>query len=337
MPLNREREAFQRRAEQLGERYRRWLVMVAESRAALMAGRIDDAEALALQASTLGLGGDDESAFQALGVQLLVVRREQSRLDELLPGAEAFAAQYPEVPAWRCGRRTCMPSSVRKEDASRELDTLGANRFAAIARDAWWLVGMSMLSEVAAFTGHPVHVRVLYELLEPYASHCIVITTMCSGSAARPLGLLATVLGRYDDAERWFEEALARNARIRSPLWVGHTQRDYAAMLLRRDGPGDGDRARALLRDALDTSELGLRAVTRRAEPLVGGAEAPGAGRSGPLRCPRRGAGVHLGGELAEVAFEEVVAAAVGVQAALELQQPDRAEAVHRPQRRLQA
>ncbi len=267
---DRAREAFERFAEQLGERYRRWLVIVAKSRAALIEGRIDESEALALQASTLGLGGDDESALHSLGVQLLAVRREQARLDELLPGAEAFAAQYPEIPAWRCGLAYVYAELGRKEDASRELDALGADRFAVLTRDSFWLAGTTMLGEVAAFVEHPVHVPVLYEQLAPYAGHCVVMTAACNGSAARVLGLLATALERFDDAERHFEEALARNLRIRSPVWVGHTQRDYASMLLRRDGPGDGERARTLLDQALATAnELGLHAVARKAEALV--------------------------------------------------------------------
>lgn len=270
---NREGEAFEALAETLGERYRRWLVMLAKSRSALMEGRIDESEALALQASTLGLGGDDESAYHALGAQLLVIRREQARLEELLPGAEAFAAQYPEVPAWRCGLAHVYTELGRKEDAGRELDTLGADRFGALPRNAFWLLGMTLLGEVATFVEHPVHVPVIYEQIAPYAEHCVVITTVCNGSAARVPGLLATQLGRFEDAERHFEDALARNARIRSPLWVGHTQRDYAAMLLRRDAPGDRERARTMLAEVLATAnELGLRALARRAEPLVRGA-----------------------------------------------------------------
>ena len=270
---NRERAAFEQLAEQLGERYRRWLVMLARSRAALIEGRADESEALAKAAWELGLGGDDESASHALGAQMLVVRREQGRLEELVAGAERFVAQYPEVPAWRCGLAYVYAELGRTQDAMRELDMLGADGFAALPRDAWWLLGMTLLGEVAACVEHPVHAQVIYEQLEPYASHCVVITTVCAGSVARPLGLLATALGRYDDAERWFSVALASNERIRSRLWVGHTQRDYASLLLRRDGPGDREQARALLAEALDTaSELGLRAIARKAEPLVCGA-----------------------------------------------------------------
>ena len=247
------------------------------------------------------------------------MRREQARLDELLPGAEAFAAQYPEVPAWRCGLAYVYAELGRKEDASRELDALGADRFAALTRDAFWLAGTTMLGEVAAFVEHPVHVPVLYEQLAPYAEHCVVMTAACNGSAARVLGLLATALERFDDAERHFEEALARNARIRSPLWVGHTQRDYASMLLRRDGPGDGERARALL-DAGARHRERARPARRRAQ-----------GRAARPRVLRPGAGpqtyatvlfverarVDLVAEVAERALEEVVdQQAVGVELA---------------------
>jgi tetratricopeptide (TPR) repeat protein len=111
---------------------------------------------------------------------------------------------------------------------------------------------------------------VLYEELAPYAGQCVVITTACLGSVSRSLGQLAAVLERFDDAERHFDQALQINERIRSPLWVAHTKRDYALMLLRRDGPGDRARARALLGEALAAAnELGLHAVARKAEPLV--------------------------------------------------------------------
>ena len=59
------------------------------------------------------------------------------------------------------------------------------------------------------------------------------------------------------------------NTRIRSPLWVAHTQYDYAYTLLRRDAPGDHEHARALLDAALGTADkLGLKALADRAPRL---------------------------------------------------------------------
>jgi hypothetical protein len=59
--------------------------------------------------------------------------------------------------------------------------------------------------------------------------------------------------------------ALRMNAQIRSPLWIAHTQHDYADMLLHRSHPGHRDKALQLLDEALTTAEqLGLKAPIRR-------------------------------------------------------------------------
>src|SRR5262249_47036680 len=77
---------------------------------------------------------------------------------------------------------------------------------------------------------------------------------------ARPLGVLATLLGRYDDAECHFEKALEMNARIRARIWVAHTQHGYARMLVARDQPGDREKAAALAAQALATArEVGMK------------------------------------------------------------------------------
>ena len=77
-------------------------------------------------------------------------------------------------------------------------------------------------------------------------------------------------MGRFDASARHFEDALRMNAKIRSPLWIAHTQHDYARTLLRRDQRGDREHALELLRAALATAdELGLKALTDRALRLT--------------------------------------------------------------------
>ena len=74
-----------------------------------------------------------------------------------------------------------------------------------------------------------------------------------------PLGLLATTLGRWEDAERHFETALEVNERIGARSWLAHTRHDYAQMLTKRDGPGDAERARRLMSEARSAyRELGI-------------------------------------------------------------------------------
>jgi tetratricopeptide (TPR) repeat protein len=123
----------------------------------------------------------------------------------------------------------------------------------------------------------------LYRLLLPYADRCVVtsgISLLCTGSISRPLGLLATTLSRLEDAEHHFEQALRMNMQIRSPLWIVHTQHDYARMLLKRNQPGDQGKALELLTNALDTAEqLSLKVLADNARSLMQTAVAAGPSR----------------------------------------------------------
>ena len=81
-------------------------------------------------------------------------------------------------------------------------------------------------------------------------------------------------MGKLDDAQTHFEDALAfcRKAGYRPELaWSCH---DYADALLQRNGPGDHQKALALLDDALAIStELGMRPLMERVTALQERAE----------------------------------------------------------------
>jgi hypothetical protein len=151
-------------------------------------------------------------------------------------------------------------------------------------------------------TGHYdlVHCRALlmhlkHPALPVYRDRCVVTGTagVCSGTVSRWLGGFATILSRYDEAERHFEHALEMNARIRARIWVAHTQHDYARMLVARDRPGDREKAAALSAQALATArEVGMKPLEAKvvelraaaglgaetsAEPAPAGAPTPAA------------------------------------------------------------
>ena len=107
----------------------------------------------------------------------------------------------------------------------------------------------------------------MYQLLLPYNGRTVVVgfAAACYGALSRYLGVLATTLERWEEAEQHFEDALAMNARMDARPWLAHTQHQYATMLLARDQPGDDEKARELLKAALVTArELGMRALEER-------------------------------------------------------------------------
>ena len=265
-----------RLADARQQRFPRFIAALARARHAHLDGRLEDYEALAHEALALGLEGQDETAGQAFGAQMLFLRREQSRLGEIVKAIENFADRYPEILSWRYALAWVYAELGRRTDARGELAVLARNDFSDLPRDWLWLMSIANLSEVVAFLNDGDRAERLYDLLLPYGERCLVIDApFCHGSASRPLGLLAATIGRFDAAARHFEDALAMNTKIRSPLWVSHTQHEYAHMLLRRDAPGDREHTQALLNAALSTADkLGLKALADRARQLKRQAEA---------------------------------------------------------------
>jgi len=87
------------------------------------------------------------------------------------------------------------------------------------------------------------------------------------GSVSRYLGILATMVERWEDADHHFRQAVAMNERTGARPWLAHTQHDYGRMLLARDTPGDRERARELFAAAQSTyRELGMSRYAAIAE-----------------------------------------------------------------------
>jgi DNA-binding SARP family transcriptional activator len=275
--VERELEALQRLADARRERYLTWLVTVFRASHAHLRGGLQDFETLAHDALAHRFEGRDEPATHIFGVQMFFLRAEQGRLDEVVESVEGFVAQYPAITSWRCALAYTYAQLERSAHARKDLDALARADFCDIPRDRLWLLNLSVICEVAVLLGDASRAQLLYKLLLPYADRCVVATgLLCRGSASRPLGLLATTLSRHDEAARYFDQALNMNIQIRSPLWIAHTQHDYARMLLLRNGPGDRDKARDLLTRALTTADvLGLKALTDRARRLQLTARAP--------------------------------------------------------------
>jgi tetratricopeptide (TPR) repeat protein len=242
-----------------------------------MDGRFEEAERLALEGLAIGQRAHYRStagAEQAMfGVQVFELRFLQGRLSEVEPTVRASVAEYPDIVGWRAGLASMHSQLGREQEARAEFEKLSEGGFAAMPRDMGWLFTLSLLSEVCAYLGDASAAASLYELLLPYVGHNIILgapTVVCRGSASYGLGLLATTMGRWDDAARHFEDALRMNAKLGARPWLARTKHDYAAMLIRRNGPGDGDKAFRLLTEAIAVyRQFGMPNHQQKAEALL--------------------------------------------------------------------
>jgi hypothetical protein len=116
----------------------------------------------------------------------------------------------------------------------------------------------------------PTSSEILYEQLLPYdGRNAVSAPDACIGAVSRSLGVLAATIGRCDDAERHFEDAIAMNTQTGGRRWVAQAQCDFARTLLERGDPGDGQRAVELVTACLETArDLGSAALLSKAEAL---------------------------------------------------------------------
>src|SRR5438034_2725663 len=262
-------EACARLGSALRQPFCGWYVSLFRATRAAMAGRLEEAERLAVETFALGQRGARAAfAEQVLSVQLFYVRREQGRCEELEPGVRLFAEQYHAIPGYHSGLALVYAEVGREAEARREFEWFAANDFTRLRRDAIWLTTVVLLSEVCTFLGDARRAARLYELLLPYAGRNMVIgnACACTGSIAQQLGLLASTMARWVDAERHFEAALVMNATAGATVAFMRTQLHYAGMLLARGEPGDRQKALELVNQGLDTAQrLGMKAVTDKA------------------------------------------------------------------------
>ena len=268
---DREIEAQSRIGEALRQPLHRYHAVMHEGMQALLDGRFEDAEQRGQQLLEIGGSTRSQDPVLAFGAQRFVLLREQGRLDEMEAGVKAFVQEYPGLPAWRAALCLIYAELDREAEARVEFEQLAADDFAQFPRDTNWPAALSMLAEVCAFLRDSRRARMLHDLMLPYASRCVVIShgTVCLGSMARGLGMLAATLGRWEEADGHFEDALQTSVRMSAGPAIARTQLDHASMLIARDEPGDLERALGLLTESLAAAQtLGMKALLERALAL---------------------------------------------------------------------
>jgi DNA-binding winged helix-turn-helix (wHTH) protein len=233
-------------------------------------GEIDDVERLAQEVLTQGNQVGDRNATLSFLVLLEAVRVEQGRFAELVPMINGVRERFPAIDIpWRCGTAWGFAESHAAADAKQHTDLIDPE---SIPRGILGLSCNALLGTAAALVGSNDLCERLYQKLLPYRHRYGVVgyAVICLGSVARTLGMLAARMGEWDFAQDHFQEALAANRKIRSPLWVARTQYDYARALCARAARGDRSQARDLAQCSLSSAvRLGLVNLATNAHRLL--------------------------------------------------------------------
>jgi DNA-binding SARP family transcriptional activator len=253
-----------------------WWTSLFRCARAQLSGDFDEAERLAGETLAIGQRGHAENALHYYAMAMFNIRREQGRLGEVEDAVGQFIEMYPAIPAWRCCQALMHIELGRHEEAREAFDSVAAAGFDALPRDANWLIAVTLLAEVCGALGDADRAGELHALLAPHGGRNVLVgrAASCNGSASRLLGILASVLGQWEEAEQRFAEALQMHVQMGARPWVARTELAWAEMLLARGEPGDAAAARERLAEAIVLADaLGMVALAERARALVAGGE----------------------------------------------------------------
>lgn len=227
--------AYTTLAENLGHARGRWGCLSRRATLAELAGRIDEATALAEEALELGVAigiPDALGCHATLRGSLAALGAAMPSLDKLLPDADPMWPFFPLLRAW-------------SDVYAGELDRARAAMQGFAARDLAGRHDLEMLAAAAvvcAEVGTVDQQRWLYDQLEPLAGLHVVVGGCAAyhGAVDDHLGRLAAALGWPDRAARHFSAAMEQHDQLGTPAWgdLSRRARDrlVAGGVFRRDG-----------------------------------------------------------------------------------------------------
>ncbi len=230
---------MERLAERTSLPFHRFQLHMLRSWRHLLAGRAAEAEADATASLDFGTRSGHQNVESTFGAQLLQRLTQQGHLDTIVDVAAQGLAENPTIPAWRTAVMTAYCELGRFDEAAGLFDLDLATGFSDLPFDVTWPQAASQYADCAADLRRSDAAPLLYGQLLPYADRFAFLACTDSGAVARPLGRLATLLGRRDDAERHLQDALAMHERMQARFWTGRTRIDLAELCLARGAPGD--------------------------------------------------------------------------------------------------
>lgn len=277
-------------ASELRQPFYTFMVTSLRSMRALLAGRLAEAEALTEQARLIAQDVGVPQDYDRFWWWLLTyqIYREYDQFSELemlygdsLEGTthsilmnRIISSQLALLHASEAGIRS---DSNRSADVSNALAEIEAALTEVISSQGYGskshtVYALVHLAEAASILRDESSARRLYELLVPDAGYVATVggSFMCVGSVAHYCGLLSSVLGRRDEADQHFRDALRMNEQIGARPFATRTRYAWANLLLEYGSvPGDRGRASDLL-DAVDqeATQMGMISLKRQAKEL---------------------------------------------------------------------
>jgi len=250
----------------------RWHLLRQQASRAALDGRLGEARDRSWAAYQLALRLQDPSGAglsYAFAVWLAVVRGEAG---EIPADFLDVTAGYPPIPIVQAGRARALFALGRPEEARAVYETLRSLPGTG-GRDTRILGAITQILDLIIVFRDYETALVTYDLM---ATHTAVSgatgtgVVFLSGSLHWPLGRLAALLGRTEQALEHYATAVTVNTRLGARPFVVLTRLDWAGALSTRGARGDHEEALPLARQAAEEARrLDMPGPARRGEQLI--------------------------------------------------------------------
>ena len=197
---------------------------------AVLAGRFEEADALAAQAREQGVRAGDRNAELFADMLLFTGQLERGEFDMIdVAFIEHKMATSPAGPAYAASYAWVLAARGETEAARATIDDVFAHPHAF---DANWMSAQAECAEACVLLGDCDHASVLYERLLPYAGRPATAGRAVTsyGAVDRALGGLAALLGRREAAESHLRAAIVRNHELGCTVWAEHAERRLSTL-----------------------------------------------------------------------------------------------------------
>ena len=196
----------------------------------------------------------------------MMVSVQRGTMGELVPLIEQTVADNPGLPVFAAA----LAAPTRKRTAPMTHVTCWRRSRPQTSISLWtnaWITGMVSYADAAIECRDSKYAEPLFDRLAPWADQWSTTGAVAAlGPVSHYLGGLATVLGRYDEADAYFAQSAAMCDRIGTKFFAARTDLLWGRMLAERRAPGDTEKARELLTKAHSVAAAnGYGNVERRA------------------------------------------------------------------------
>jgi tetratricopeptide (TPR) repeat protein len=203
----------------------RWFVLLPRATRAVIAGELDEAEALAEEGLQIGTDTGQPDALLAYGGTVLTTRLISGRLDEIDGAYGTPAAGVGDSPIGRMIMGWVDAELGRSDAAAAVLAELAADHFAAVRKDLTWLAVMAGCAEICVAAPDRAVAQAIRDGL---AAHRGVFVTVASAAWLGPvdyyLALTEVVLGDGEAARAHFDDAEAALESLPAPAWLARVR-----------------------------------------------------------------------------------------------------------------